>query len=79
MSFKCFLLPQSYYLKLFQSEKKPCVCLILFNQYHYTWKDWFDGKGYRVSLSDAIEHKEKHDIDKIKNHNFKIELTKLNC
>ena len=55
--------------------KKHCVCSILRNDYHYVWKDWFNGKNYLISLSDAIKHKEEHDINKIKNNTYEIKLT----
>ena len=50
----------------FLNKKKHCLCFILTNEYHYVWKDWYNGKNYRVSLIDAIKHKEEHDINKIK-------------
>ena len=59
-------------------QKKQCVYFILSNEYHYYWKYWYNGEEYRISLSDAIEHKEKYDINKIKNTDYKIMLTKLN-
>lgn len=46
--------------------------------YYYLWKDWFNGRNYQVSLSDAIKHKEQHDINIIRNNDLKIELIKLN-
>ena len=58
--------------------KKQCVYFILSNEYHYYWKYWYNGEEYRISLSDAIEHEEKYDINKIKNTDYKIMLTKLN-
>ena len=58
----------------FLNKKKHCLCFILTNEYHYVWKDWYNGKNYRVSLTDAIKHKEEHDINKIK----KIILLRLN-
>lgn len=67
-----------HYLSQLFETKKHCVCFILSNEYHYYWKDWYDGEECRISLWDAIEHKEKHDINKIKNIDFKIKLTKLN-
>ena len=48
---------------------------MLNNHYHYVWKDWFNGKKYRVSLSDATKHKEDHDINEIKNNTFQIKMT----
>ena len=51
---------------------------ILSNKYYYIWKDWFHGKSYCVSLLDTIIHNEEKDINKIKNNDFKIELTELN-
>lgn len=38
--------------------KKYYICFILSNEFHYSWDGWYDGKNYRVSLSDAIKHKE---------------------
>ena len=35
-------------------------------------------KNYRFSLTDVIKHKGEPDINKIKNNDFKFELTKLN-
>ena len=66
---------QPHLYKLFNTKK---VCFILSNGNYYVWKDWFNRKNYRVSLSDAVKHKEEHDINKITNNVFKIELTKLN-
>ena len=40
-------------------------------------KDWFNGRNYRVSLSDAIKHKEEHRINKIKYNIFEIKLTNV--
>lgn len=37
-----------------------------------------NGKNYRFSLTDVIKHKGEPDINKIKNNDFKFELTKLN-
>ena len=37
-----------------------------------------NGKNDRFSLTDVIKHKEELDINKIKNNDFKFELTKLN-
>ena len=53
-----------YLEKIFLSKR--CLCLILNNEYSYVWKDWFTGENYRVSLKDAITHKENHDINIIK-------------
>lgn len=61
--------------QLFNTKK---VCFTLSNENYYVWKDWFNRKNYRVSLSDAIKPKEEHDINKITNNDFKIELTTLN-
>ena len=38
--------------------KKYYIWFILSNEFHYSWDGWYDGKNYRVSLSDAIKHKE---------------------
>ena len=67
-----------YYLDQLFKIKKNSVWFILSNKYYYIWKDWFHGKSYRVSLLDAIIHNEEKDINKIKNNDFKIELTELN-
>lgn len=53
-----------YLKKIFLSKR--CLCLILNNEYSYVWKDWFTGESYKVSLKDAITHKENHDINFIK-------------
>ena len=71
---ECYSNLQHYLNQLFQI-KKHCVCFILNNHYHYVWKDWFNGKKYRVSLSDATKHKEDHDINEIKNNTFQIKMT----
>ena len=76
---KCHSNIYCYLNQLFQTERKYCVCFTVFNQYHYICKNWFDGKEYHVSLSDANKHKEKYKVDKIKYKDFKIESTKLNC
>ena len=67
-----------YYLDQLFKIKKNSVWFILSNTYYYIWKDWFHGKSYCVSLLDAIIHNEEKDINKIKNNDFKIELTELN-
>ena len=59
-------------------KQKNTVYVLSYNEYNYLWKDWFNGRNYRVSLSDAIKHKEQHDINKIRNNDLKIELIKLN-
>lgn len=74
---KCHADLYNYLNQLFKT-KKHCTCFILSNEYNYLWKDWFNGRNYRVSLSDAIKHKEQHDINKIRNNDLKIELIKLN-
>ena len=66
-----------HYLNQLFGTKTPCV-FFLSNEYHYFWKDWYNGKEYHVSLSDAEEHKEEHDINKIKITDFKVKLTKSN-
>ena len=60
-----------YLDQLFKSKR--CVCLILNNKFHYVWKDWFNGENYRVSLSDAIAHKENNDVNIIKNNNCHLQ------
>ena len=65
-----------YLNRLFQI-KKHCVCFILNNNYHYLWKDLFNGKNYPVSLSDATKRKEEHDITKIRNNTFEIKMTNI--
>ena len=67
-----------YYLDQLFKIKKNSVWFILSNKYYYIWKDWLHGKSYCVSLLDAIIHNEEKDINKIKNNDFKIELTELN-
>ena len=67
-----------YYLDQLFKIKKNSVWFILSNKYYYIWKDWFHGKSYCVSLLDTIIHNEEKDINKIKNNDFKIELTELN-
>lgn len=62
-----------YMHQLFET-KSHCVCFILLSEYHYVWKDWFNGKEYPVSPADAIEHKEKNKIEKIKNNDCKVRL-----
>ena len=67
-----------HYLNQLFETKKHCVCFILSNGYYYVWEDCYNGKDYRVSLSNGIKHKEEHDINKIKSTDFKIKLTKSN-
>lgn len=55
---------------------KRCVYLILNNEFHYVGKDWFNGENYRVSLSDAIAHKENNDVN-IKNNNCHVQNEQL--
>ena len=50
---------------------------ILNNEFHYFWKDWFDGENYRVSLNSAIAHKERHDVNTVKNNNRTVLLKKI--
>ena len=67
-----------HYLNQLFETKKHCVCFTLSNEYHYVWEDWYN---YRVSLlkhNDIIKHDEERDINKIKNTDFKIKLTKSN-
>ena len=62
-----------YYLDQLFKIKKNSVWFILSNKYYYIWKDWFNGVSYRVSLLDAIIHKEEKDINKINYNDFKIQ------
>lgn len=48
---------------------------MLRNYSPYVWKDWFNGRNDRISLSEAIKCKEQHDINKIKNNTFETKLT----
>ena len=66
-----------HYLNQIFQIKKHCVCFILNNNYHYLWKDLFNGKNYPVSLSDATKRKEEHDITKIINNTFEIKMTNI--
>ena len=66
-----------HYLNQLFQIKNHCVCFILNNDYHYIGKDWFNGKNFQVSVSDAIKHKEEHDINKIRNNTFEIKMTNV--
>ena len=48
---------------------------MLRNDSPYVWKDWFNGRNDRISLSEVIKRKEQHDINKIKNNTFETKLT----
>ena len=48
---------------------------MLRNDSPYVWKDWFNGRNDRISLSEAIKRKEQHDINKIRNNTFETKLT----
>ena len=50
---------------------------ILNNEFHYFGKDWFDGENYRASLNSAIAHKERHDVNTVKNNNCAVLLKKI--
>lgn len=65
-----------YYVNQLFETKNHRVCYILSNEYHYVWKNWYNGKDYCFSLSHAIKHKEEEsDINKNKNNDFKIKMT----
>lgn len=67
-----------YLLHLFKKEKRS-VCYILFHEYRYTWRDWFNGNKHQIPLTSAIKHHENLNINKTKNNGCKVVLSDIFC
>ena len=65
-----------YLLHLFKKEKRS-VCYILFDEYKYTWRDWFNGNKHQIPLTSAIKHHENLNINKTKNNGCKVVLSDI--
>lgn len=68
---KCHANVFNYLNRLFEIQNH-CVCFLISHKHQYIWKDWFTGKRYVILLSDAMNHREMQEINKIRKSSFKV-------
>ena len=57
--------------------KKHIVCNLIFVKYSYSHINWYNGKKYLISLSEALDCYQQKQIDKIRNNDCKVVIKSI--